>query len=209
MTRILALSTISALSALLTCATLAAPAFAADFQSAEAVLANFKSEPTVNDIQQMVLEYSKTDNRYVEGWLAASKSAALLPEVKVQYDYDNGYGQDFDYTDGTATSETLAGSGIDLKNAVTAYAKWSLSDLVMSSERIRVISETQDVVKLRDKILDEATRLYFDRRRLQVDILMNTGDVKTQIKNELRLQELTAQLDAYTGGRFSKALKKK
>jgi hypothetical protein len=79
----------------------------------------------------------------------------------------------------------------------------------MSSERIRVISETQDVVKLRDKILDEATRLYFDRRRLQVDILMNTGDVKTQIKNELRLQELTAQLDAYTGGRFSKALKKK
>lgn len=190
-------------------ALLAPGARAQDFQSPEAVLANFQSEPTVNEVQGMVLEYSKTDSHYVEGWLAASKSAALLPELKVQYSYDNSYGEDFDYTDGTAGSELLSGSGIDLGNTVTAYAKWTLSDLVMSSERIRVISETQDVVKLRDKILDEATRLYFDRRRLQVDMLMTNADMKTQLKNEIRLQELTAQLDAVTGGRFSRALKKK
>ena len=38
----------------------------------------------------------------------------------------------------------------------------------MSSERIRVISEAQDVVKLRDKVLRQATQIFFDRRRLQV-----------------------------------------
>lgn len=184
-------------------------ASATEFRSAEDVLANFKDEPSVTDLQNMVLEYSKTDNRYVDGWLAASKSAALLPEVTIQYDYDNGYGQDFDYSDGTVTSETLSGSNVDLGNGVTAKAKWTLNELVMSSERIRVISETQDIVKLRDKVLDEATRVYFDRRRLQVDMLMNPGDIKAQLKNELRLQELTAQLDAYTGGRFSRVLNKK
>ncbi len=184
-------------------------AVAGDFRSADDVLAQFKSEPTVLDLQNMVLEYSKTDNHYVEAWLAASKNSALLPTFEVDYGYDNGYGQDFDYADGTVSSELLSASNVDLKNSVTAKAKWDFTKLVMSSERIRVISETQDIVKLRDKVLDEATRVYFDRRRLQVDMLMNQGDVKTQIKNELRLEELTAQLDAYTGGLFSRKLKNK
>ena len=77
----------------------------------------------------------------------------------------------------------------------------------MSSEQIRVINEAQDIVKLRDRVLDEVTRLYFDRRRLQVDILLDTGaDLRSRIENELRLQELTANLDALTGGTFSASL---
>ena len=56
-------------------------------------------------------------------------------------------------------------------------------------------------------MLDEVTRLYFDRRRLQVDMLLKASpDLKAQLENELRLQELTANLDAYTGGAFSAAL---
>ena len=58
--------------------------------------------------------------------------------------------------------------------------------------------------------LDEVTRLYFDRRRLQVEQLLSPpSDIKTQIKNELRLQELTASIDALTGGKFSAALPRK
>ncbi len=77
----------------------------------------------------------------------------------------------------------------------------------MSSEQIRVINESQDIVKLRDKVLDEVTRLYFDRRRLQVELLLSpAGDLRTQLENELRLQELTANLDALTGGSFSASL---
>ena len=77
----------------------------------------------------------------------------------------------------------------------------------MSSEQIRVINEAQDIVKLRDKVLDEVTRLYFDRRRLQVDQLLSPSlDLKGQIEAELRLQEMTANLDALTGGAFSASL---
>ena len=79
----------------------------------------------------------------------------------------------------------------------------------MSSERIRVINEAQDIVKLRDKVLEDVTRLYFDRRRLQVEQLLSpAGDLRSQLKNELRLQELTANIDALTGGRFSASLPK-
>jgi hypothetical protein len=143
----------------------------------------------------------------VDEWLAASQNAAWLPELTLGYDYDYGYGYDYNYD--TTTDGTLDGSNADTKHSVSARAKWRFDRLVMSSDRIRVISETQDIVKLRDKVMEEVTRLYFDRRRLQVDMLLGAGDVKNQVKNELRLQELTAQLDSYTGGRFSVALARK
>jgi hypothetical protein len=183
---------------------LSGPATAAEFRTVDEVLAQFEKEPDVQAVQKMVLEYSKTDPRYVEEWMAAARNAAWLPDVSIQYDYDNWYAYDYGYE--TSTDGALEGTDIDDKHGITAKAAWKLNKLVMSSDRIRVISETQDIVKLRDKVLEEATRLYFDRRRLQVDLLLNpAGDLKTQVKNEMRLQELTAQIDAYTGGRFSAA----
>ena len=187
---------------------------AKEFRSPEEVLASFKSEPEVRDVHQMVLEYSKTDPRYVDAWLKAAVKAAWLPELTFTYDYDNGYDRDYFYLTsqdagyaGEASAE-LEGSAVDLQHGLQVKAKWELDKLVMSSERIRVISEAQDIVKLRDKVLEEVTRLYFDRRRLQVDMLLVDSDLKTRLKNELRLQELTAQLDAYSGGRFSAAITK-
>lgn len=192
-----------------------APARAAEPQlrSVDDVLAQFKNEPTVTEVQAMVLEYSKTDSHYVDAWLRAANGAAALPTLTLSYGYDTDYDNDYDYTDdydlGAAEQErTDASAGVG--QSVDVRASWDLDKLVMSSEKIRVISEAQDIVKLRDKALDSVTRLYFDRRRLQVEMLLGSGgDLKTQMKNELRLQELTAQLDAYTGGRFSKALGQK
>ena len=190
---------------------LAPPAHAADaeLRTVGDVMARFEAEPDVAAVQNMVLEYSKTDNRYVESWMAAARSAAALPQLQFKYNYGNGLGNDYDYLALDATVDPVAqqsGTAIDIDHKFEVKAKWDLNELVMSSDRIRVISETQDIVKLRDKVLDEVTRLYFDRRRLQVDMLLNAGDMKTQIKNELRLEELTAQLDAYSGGRFSQAV---
>ncbi|MDP2311345.1 MAG: hypothetical protein Q8P41_00455 [Pseudomonadota bacterium] len=187
---------------------LSGPAAAGDFRTVDEVLARFEKEPDVRQVQEMVLEYSKTDPRYVNEWMSASRNAAWLPEVTVGYDYDNGYGYDYAYD--VDTEGQLDGSDVDNDHGVSLRAKWRFDRLVMSSDRIRVISETQDIVKLRDKVLEEVTRLYFDRRRLQVDVLLSGGgDLKTQIKNEMRLQELTAQIDAYTGGRFSAGVNQK
>jgi hypothetical protein len=203
------------MNALLLAVALLAPADAREPRSVDDILASFRDEPEVREVQEMVLAYSKTDPAYVDAWLRASVTAAWLPELQLTYDYDNGYDRDYNYLtsqdagfDGASEAE-IEGSGVDLQHGVQVRARWELDKLVMSSERIRVISEAQDVVKLRDKVLEEVTRLYFDRRRLQVDMMMTEGDAKTQLKNELRLQELTAQLDAYTGGRFSGALKGK
>ncbi|MBM4392283.1 MAG: hypothetical protein FJ090_14275 [Deltaproteobacteria bacterium] len=206
-------------------------ASAADFSSPEEVLASFKNEPSIGEVHAMALEYSKTDSRYVDAWLKASKAAAALPRIELAYGYKNGFDTDYGYytpeeisddvaEDGEVLTEDDASSqaygpfetaqAVDIDHAAIVKARWELNKLVMSSDQIRMISEAQDIVKLRDKVLEDVTRLYFERRRLQVDLLLNSGgEMKKRVSDQLRLAELTAQLDAFTGGRFSRALPNK
>ena len=185
------------------------------YSSVEEVLAQFAHEPDVLKVQALAMDYTKTNPSLVEGWLKASKAAYALPAVPLSYDKDMDEYTTWDYLDlnedgkvgssehqyNTARADDDQGIGVRLA--------WRLDKLVMSSERIRVINEAQDIVKLRDKVLDEVTRVYFDRRRLQVDQLLNPASgLRDQIKNELRLQELTASIDALTGGGFSAYLKR-
>ncbi len=64
------------------------------------------------------------------------------------------------------------------------------------------------MVQLRDDILDETTSYYYERRRLQVELLQRSPeDPGEYIKKNLRIQELTANLDALTGARFSRDIR--
>jgi hypothetical protein len=207
------------------------PAEANDFKSADDVLAQFSDEPDVTEVQAMVLDYSKTHPKYLESWMKAAKSAAALPSLTLYYNYKNSFGTDYGYytpeeisddvaEDNDALSEDEASDlafgpfetaqGVDVYHVGAVRATWQLDELVMSSNEIRIINEAQDIVKLRDKLLEEATRLYFERRRLQVDLLLGggSGDVRKKVSDQLRLAELTAQLDAHTGGEFSRKLPK-
>jgi len=183
------------------------------YGSVDEVLAHFSNEPDVGRVQAMAMSYTKTNPELVEGWLRASKAAFGLPAVTLSYDKDLDDYNTWNYVDldGNGKVETdefqLYNSRADDDDSFGVRMAWRLDKIVMSSERIRVINEAQDIVKLRDKILEDVTRIFFDRRRLQVEQLLSPpSDLRTQIKNELRLQELTANIDALTGGRFSAAL---
>ena len=180
------------------------------YNSVESVLSEFAGEPDVRAVQAMAMGYSKTNPELVEGWLEASSKAFMLPKVNLQYEKELDLSEDFSYisgADGDLLAE-LTGSDADNDDKYVVKLEWRLDKLVMSSERIRVINAAEDVVKLRDKVLDEVTRLYFDRRRLQVDALLNPPtSLQSRIEGELRLQERTANLDALTGGSFSAAIR--
>ena len=56
-------------------------------------------------------------------------------------------------------------------------------------------------------ILKESTRLYYMRKRLQVDMILKPPtDQATILSKQLRIEELTAMLDAMTGGWYQRAL---
>jgi len=187
------------------------------FSSPEEVLAQFAGEPDVRRVQSWANEYAQLRPETVKAWLRASRGFAALPRVQFEYRLKDDYGYDYQYFDENTgvpptsndapTQSVLTDADQGQDRTILVRATWNLDKLVMSSEQIRVINEAQDVVKLREKILSEVTRLYFERRRLQVDVLLEPrDDVRGRVRDELRLAELTASLDAYTGGRFSEAL---
>jgi competence ComEA-like helix-hairpin-helix protein len=187
------------------------------YTSADEVLAEFAREPSIQAVQAWANEYAQTSPDTVRRWLRQSKTFALLPALDLDYDFDSGFDTGYEYyvlsglpaptSPDDEVFDALDDAGVDQSQGFGVSLSWDLNELVMSSERIRVIGEVQDVVKLRDKTLGEVTRLYFERRRLQVDQLLNPkSDLAAQLKEQLKLLEMTANLDAYTGGRFSDAL---
>jgi hypothetical protein len=64
------------------------------------------------------------------------------------------------------------------------------------------------MVQLRNDILDEVTKLYFERLRLKHEIEQVPVQEKHQIRlKQIRFAELTANIDALTGGYLSRISK--
>lgn len=183
------------------------------FTSASEVLGRFKSEPTVNQVQMWAADYANISPERVKRWLSQSSTFAALPEVQLTYYVRDDYDQGFEYFDENGLdprspdsnpAAVIQDADSGRQTEYRVRLTFDLDKLVMSSERIRVINEAQDIVKLRDQVLGEVTRLYFERRRLQAErLLAPKSDPLALVKEELRLMELTANIDALTGGAFS------
>ena len=64
------------------------------------------------------------------------------------------------------------------------------------------------MVELRDDILDQVNKLYFERLRVRMELdTLNVEDRKKRFEKELKLQELAASLDALTSGYYSEQLR--
>ena len=65
------------------------------------------------------------------------------------------------------------------------------------------------MVELRNDLLSEVTRIYYERRRLQIGLVFTPpASEQEHLENLLRLDELTSLLDGMTDGFFSKRLER-
>lgn len=161
----------------------------------ENIMTHFAHEPTIRQIQEAAIRYAEViDPERIENLRKGARFKAILPDLDLDYDKTISY----------SGSNFWVGPydwGIGLS--------WDLGDLIFSEQQRLIDSQVRLMVKLRDDILDEVTRLYFERRRLQVDLLLEPPkDLEDKLKKELRLQELTADIDALTGGYLSRSLSK-
>lgn len=168
-------------------------------------LDQFANEPSVREVQEAAMQYALVADDVLNGYQRSAKWTKLLPRTRVRYR------QDLDDDTTVSINETGERDLTLDDNENTNYEmqlEWRLDEMLMGPTRVQAIRETSRLVQLRDDILDEVTKVYFDRRRVQVDILMNPpGDPKTRAAKDLRLEELTANLDALTGGWFSQRVK--
>jgi hypothetical protein len=84
-----------------------------------------------------------------------------------------------------------------------------LGELVWNNDQTSIDTRSRLMVQLRDDVLNEVTRLYFERKRLQAELLHSPPQgVMEKVEKELRLQELTADIDAITGFYLSMRLER-
>lgn len=179
------------------------------------VLATFADEPDIRLVQRWASEHSHSEPERMERRIRDSRRAAALPTLWVGYKVTHDWDQDLRYvaTDGLTDQhdDTLVGLPEDeafgRQAQMSLQARWDLDELLASSDQARMLSEAGDTARRRQQVLSETTRIYFERRRLQVAGLLEPAfDTPTRTQRALRIAELTAHLDALTDGRFSAAL---
>ncbi len=170
-----------------------------------------KSEPTVREVQRAALKFYKLEPERINRMAVATRAKALVPEIEGSI--DNSVGHTFTNTrDGLFSQQSL--SAIDPNNPDgykervqtntdnllwRVRAVWNLDRLIFNSEELDVKS----LNSLEENLVREVTTLYFSRQRLIANLILSGPEEDEEIFYELlRLDEMTATIDALTGNFF-------
>jgi photosystem II stability/assembly factor-like uncharacterized protein len=169
---------------------------------AQQVFSEFGNEPTIEEIREAAMSYAEVQPDKISGWRKAAAMKALLPDLTFKYDKNKSWQSDDYYYQGKYLDDDITK---DKDSGWSISLSWELGDLIWNDAQTSIDSRSKLMVELRDDILNEVTRLYFERRRMQIEMLLSPHeDIKEKIDKELRLQELTADIDALTGSYLSR-----
>ena len=174
-------------------------------ENAKTILQNFSHEPNYHQIQKAAIEYAEVNPDKIAKWRRAAKTKAFLPKLSF------GIERDSDKTlQWISGSQTWLIGPEDESTGWDITCSWDLGELIWNDDQTSIDTRSKLMVELRDDILDEVTRLYFERRKLQVELMQNPPtDVNKFLEKELRLEELTASIDAMTGGYLSREIERR
>lgn len=156
----------------------------------------FKKEPPVQELHQAAIKYANIiDPSQIETSRKQARLKAILPELSIDYEKTISA-----YSNSSCTRFAIGpwDWGISLK--------WNLGDLIWSEQQRLIDAQVRLMIQLRNDILDEITKIYFERMRVKMELLSDNLDQKKKSEKELKLDELATSLDALTGGYFSKFL---
>jgi competence ComEA-like helix-hairpin-helix protein len=168
-----------------------------------AIFDRFAFEPSIAEVHRKVETYASVHPEVLESLAARSKVAGAMPELRFEVVRRIARDEAADFSAGSPD-----GFGIDTKNDLYTYgwATFHLDRLVFNPAEVPLAGKVATIARARDDLLTLATKVYFERRKLQIDLMLAPPTtVAAAVRSELKLQELTAQLDALTGGWFSRA----
>ncbi|MCX5698615.1 MAG: hypothetical protein NTX01_02825 [Candidatus Omnitrophica bacterium] len=162
-----------------------------------------KSEPNVRDVQKAAIKYAEVSPEKIAQWRKGAARKALLPQVSIGLDRNS---TDLWHWEGGSTTkaddDTLrrGKDNIDWDVSVS----WDLSDLIWNDAQTSIDVRSKLMVELRDDILDQVNKLYFERLRVKSELdNLALEDRSKRFDKQLKLQELVASLDALTSGYYS------
>jgi hypothetical protein len=173
------------------------------------LMQQFSHEPTVREVQRAAARHARVNPGAYHHWLSASSWAHALPErVKGEVQHLARDEKDVRTTSSTnSLSELLA---LDAHLRLELEVQWDLSKLIFNPDKLKASKEIANLVELREDILTTVNKLYFSRRRVQIEQLLNPPqNLRHAVNVTLNINSLTADLDALTGGWLSREIKRR
>lgn len=155
-------------------------------------LRGYRYGPGIKEVQSAAVEYAQViDPAWIASQRRLSRLKAILP----------GFSLDYDKTVSAYSNSQFTRYNVGPRDWGISLT-WDLSDLIWSEQDRLIDSQVRLMIKLRQDILDEVTRVYFERCRLVSALEQEQNNNADQ---EMRIEELTALLNGLTGGYFSSA----
>jgi hypothetical protein len=179
-----------------------------NLKAIRALRVRFEQEPAVEDVQKAALKFFQVHPDKVLGYRKKAFLKALVPDLEVAFNAEQG-ANDRKMTDALYRNAFPVKEFEDNQHttlSLNVRAHWALDRLVFNAEVLDVTS----LVGVQEGLLREITSLYFTRRRLMTFLTLSPPqDPGEKITESIRLDEITANINALTGGYFGRELKKR
>jgi hypothetical protein len=157
------------------------------------------AEPSVQEVLRMALRAARTlGPERTRELCRRARLAGLVPTVRLAA--QRGLQQDLSSSISIQADRTNSSQGDDLQ--LEASLSFDLSRLVFASEEVRVLSVERWLLADRRRLIEEVTRLYFQRQRL---VRERAAAAAPDPELDAGIAETEALLDAFTEGGYGRA----
>lgn len=175
-------------------------------KSMKTLKVTFDGEPTFKELQQAAIKHCDVSPDKVRNWHSQSRLKALIPRVSVGMGSDRSSNTEI-YT--SATKDYAIQGPEDYSSNLDFSVSWDLGNLIWSDDQTNIDVRSRLTVQLRNDVLDDLRRAYYERKRVQLELVTNPPkDANARLEKELRIQELTQAIDDLTGNYLSEHMRK-
>ncbi len=165
-----------------------------------------KLEPKIKDVQDAAIKYAEVGAGKISQWRKDAAKKALLPQVSIGIDRNSTDLWHWEGGSTTKSEDDCLRRGRDSIDWDVSLS-WDLSDLIWNDAQASIDVRSKLMVELREDILDQVNKLYFERLRVKSELdSLGIEDKNKSFQKQLQLEELTASLDALTAGYYSEQL---
>jgi hypothetical protein len=157
-------------------------------------------EPSVAEVQRAAADLAGADDEQLRSWVARPRSAAWLPRLTVEGSRTERDTRVIGVT-GTVESDYLR---LSPTTQFGVRLAWDLDRLLFARDEVGAAWTASRILDRREERVRRATRAYFQRRRLLLQLLLDPPrEALARAERENQVEEITAELDGLTGGLFS------
>ena len=163
----------------------------------------------IQQVQRAVLRYLELSPSRLVELAARAQRVGLLPELRTSLLYNRDTNRDGNhdqvFTSGAYHQLFDSGNGVDKGYDLGVTLSWDFAQLASPDDALAISRERRSLVTLRDQVLERVNHLYFGRLRVLAQLeALDASDAAKRAELELDAAEIAAQLDAWSGGVFSR-----